>query len=245
MDCVCVFSCARDARLMPVQAAGVRRVLPEAGLVYVVPEGEVGAFPAGALRRYGAQVVPSCWERGRSLCGAEAVQGVLHTLAACGRACGGAVVKLDADSVLLRADWLEGLRSGGCGYVGFECWQGMLPTGACYALSAEGAVRCAEAVTPWRWLGADGSPWLPEDRAVFLTALRVLGDAGAQVMPWDAPGEVSPRVVGFDPVFYGGTRPSRRAVAVHCGEKPQLALYERMGLDRTQQVLRAMRCVMD
>ena len=238
-DCVVCFSCARDAGLMPVHAAAVRRVLPEAGLVYVVPEGDVGAFAEGALRQYGAQLVSSAWERGDGLSGPAAVVGVLETLAACGRVCGGAVVKLDADTVLRSAGWLEVLRSGERGYVGFESFQPMLPTGACYGFSAAGAEAAAAQVNPWRWRG--GTEWLPEDRCVYLAALQA--GVRAEVVPWAA--AEGGRVPGFDPVYFGGSRRfGERAVAVHCGEKPLLELLGKMELDRTAQVLRAMRAVL-
>lgn len=236
-DCVVCFTCGRDARLMPLHAAAVRRVLPDAGLVYVVPEGEAGVFVPGVMRQYGAQLVESVWERGDRLSGPEAVQGILGTLAVCGERCGGAVVKLDADTVLLDVGWLEGLRCG-ARYVGFESWQPMLPTGACYGFSAAGAAAAAEEVQRWRWRG--GTEYLPEDRAVYLTALGVLG-ADAVCVPWCAGGG---RVMGFAPRWFGVAGVPAGTVAVHCGEKPLLAMTGKMGLDRGRQVERAMRRVL-
>lgn len=242
--CIATFTCARDAPLMPIHAAAIRRILPTAGLLYITPEGEQSAFPSGALHQYRAQLITSTWPRGDRLSGAPAIIGILETLAAIARATSLPIIKLDTDTILRRADWLTPIHTGAAHYIGFESWQPSLPTGACYALSPTAAAAMAAAANPWPW--RDSTDHLPEDRTIYLTALRTLGSA-AHLIPWNPPAgqPIPPRVLGFDPIFHRDPEHiPPHAAAIHCAEHPQLHLWQQLNLNRTHQVARAMRAAL-
>lgn len=235
----CCFTCKRDEKLLPLHAAAIRRILPDAPILYVIPAGEEVKIPAGACS------ITSDWARGHNLSGKEAVRGILTTLAHLPAAFAPGtdpeqvvVVKIDADTLLLRADWMEHTVDAGCSrYAAFESWQPMLPSGAMYAMTGGLAARLAAmANSSWPWL--DAPERTPEDRAIYLLSLFAAHPSELTVFPWE---EDSHRILGFSPSFYGDPSPmlSTSICAMHCAEKPMLAELE--PLDRATQVQRAMR----
>lgn len=227
------FACARDEALLPLHYAAIRRITASAPVFYVIPEGESVAIPAGAEK------IESSWERGDRLSGVPAVRGILATIAATAPLVGADTpcVKIDADTVLTSADWLQ-LCKPSSPYVGFESWHPMLPTGACYAITPELAARCLAMTDPWPW--QDEVSRLPEDRTIYLLAMQS-GHGQPRVLPFSG----HFHMLAFSPSWYAepaDLAPGSGVCAVHCGERPQMQRLEALGLDRTTQVSRAMRC---
>lgn len=235
----CCFTCKRDEALLPLHAAAIRRMLPEAPILYVIPAGEEVKIPTGTCS------ITSDWARGHNLSGKDAVRGILTTLAHLPAAFAPGtdpeqvvVVKIDADTLLLRSDWMEHTVDAGCAsYAAFESWQPMLPSGAMYAMTGALAAKLAAmANSSWPWL--DAPERTPEDRAIYLLALLSVHPSELTVFPWEAD---SHRILGFSPSFYGDPSPivAPSICALHCAEKPMLA--ELPDLNRSHQVHRAMR----
>lgn len=222
--------------LLHVHYAAIQRQFPGAPVLYVFDSKDAD----GATVPKGAQMVTSTWERGDRLSGPEAVAGILATLSVTAAATGGPVAKIDADTVLTGSAWADPLLTGQCDYIGFEGWHSMLASGALYAMTQKAAEISLKAITPWPWLTDPSRS--PEDRAIYLTALRAMGPGRVRLVPWSTPGQKTHPTMGWHPAFYSAPEHVHLCTAaLHCGEKPVINPLTDAGVPRHAPVLRAMR----
>lgn len=203
------FTCRRDVDLVPLWAHAVRRLVPEAPLVCAVDRADEDM----PLPRKVTRLVTDFDRRG-NLNGVEAVAGILGCIRLVGEATGLPVVKIDCDTVLAGAAWLEEL--GTRDYVGFEGGHALTATGICYGMTAAGAEKIMRGISPWPW---QTSGKLPEDQTIFALAQMY---TRARLHPW-AGGE---KVLAFMPSHFGQPEVLRKAaVAIHCGQATALEAY--------------------
>lgn len=222
------FTCARDASLVHLWAAAVRRLAPDALLVCAVDQADATmALPRKCLR------VVTTFDRQGNLNGIPAVQGILGTLAAVGEELGAdIVVKMDCDTVLTGASWLRWLEE--VEFLGFEGGVPLTATGICYAVRTTAARRLADAVQPWRWRTTGK---FPEDQTIFSLALL---HTRARLVPW----ETGKMVQAFlPPHFQLPEIPLQACAAVHCGQAEFLAEYGSAST-RAELVKSAMVCLL-
>ena len=222
------FTCARDAGLVHLWAAAVRRLAPDALLVCAVDQADATmALPRKCLR------VVTTFDRQGNLNGIPAVQGILATLAAVGEELGAdVVVKMDCDTVLTGASWLRWLEN--VDFLGFEGGVPLTATGICYAVRTSAARRLADAVKPWRWRTTGK---FPEDQTIFSLALL---HTNGTLIPW----ETGKMVQAFlPPHFTLPDIPLQAGAAVHCGQEEFLAEYGSSS-NRAALIKRAMVCLL-
>lgn len=222
------FTCARDADLVHLWAAAVRRLAPDAMLVCAVDQADASMPLPRKCRR-----VVTTFDRQGNLNGVPAVQGILRTLATVGEELEAeVVVKMDCDTFLTGASWLNWLET--LEYVGFEGGTPLTATGICYAMRTSAVRRLADAVQPWPW---QTKGKMPEDQTIY--SLAMLHTRGI-LCHW-ANGQ---QVQAFLPAHFQMPEiPLQAQVAVHCGQAEFLADYGQKA-DRTALVARAMLCLL-
>ena len=217
------FTCRRDADLVPLWAHSIRRLLPDAPLIAAVDRADEDM----PLPRKVTRLVTDFDRRG-NLNGVEAIAGILGCIRLVGEATGLPVVKIDCDTVLTGAAWLDelGVRD----YVGFEGGHALTSTGICYGMTAAGAAKILQGISPWPW--QTGGKF-PEDQTIYALAQMY---TRARLHPW-AGGE---KVLAFMPSHFGQPEVLRKAaVAIHCGQAQALEAYG-SHLCRTHLVRRMM-----
>lgn len=223
------FTCARDADLVPLWAESVRRLVPAAPL-YCAVDQEDAAMP---LPKKCRRIVTGFDRRG-NLNGITAVAGILATAHAVATATGLPVVKIDCDTVLTGAEWLEAFADPQLDYIGFEGGHPLTASGLCYAFGRRGAEKILRAISPWPWQ-REGK--FPEDQTIC--ALAHL-HANAWLHPWEG----GRHILAFQPQNFGDSRPLAGCdVAVHCGQATTLAAYG-PDLHRAHLVARQMRATL-
>lgn len=222
------FTCARDESLVPLWAAAVRRLAPDALLVCAVDQAEAAmALPRKCLR------VVTTFDRQGNLNGIPVVQGILETLAAVGEELtADVVVKMDSDTVLTGASWLRWLEA--VDFLGFEGGVPLTATGICYAVRTAAARRMADAVQPWGWRTTGK---FPEDQTIFSLALLY---TRATLLPWNHGKMVQ---AFLPPHFHLPEIPLQAGAAVHCGQAEFLAEYGSSS-NRAALIKRAMVCLL-
>lgn len=217
------FTCARDADLVPLWAHSIRRLLPDAPLIAAVDRADEGM----PLPRKVTRLVTDFDRRG-NLNGVEAIAGILASIKLVGQTTGLPVVKMDSDTVLTGAGWLEELATRD--YVGFEGGHALTATGICYGMTEAGADKILRSITPWPWQ-TDGK--FPEDQTIFSLAQMY---TRARLHPWNG----GQHVLAFMTPHFGQAAVLRKAaVAIHCGQAQALAAYG-SHLCRTHLVRRMM-----
>ncbi len=217
------FTCARDADLVPLWAHAIRRILPEALLFCAVDRADADMpLPIKVTR------LVTDFDRRGNLNGVEAIAGILGCIRLVGEATGLPVVKIDCDTVLTGAAWLDelGVRD----YVGFEGGHALTATGICYGMTAAGAAKILQGISPWPW--QTGGKF-PEDQTIYALAQMY---TRARLHPWNG----GQHVLAFMPPHFGQPDVLRKAaVAIHCGQAQALAAYG-SHLCRTHLVRRMM-----
>lgn len=204
------FTCRRDADLVPLWAHSVRRLLPDAPLVAAVDRADADM----PLPRKVTRLVTD-FDRKGNLNGIEAVAGILGCLLQVAEWTGLPVVKMDCDTVLTGASWLDELDF--VDYVGFEGGHALTATGICYAMTEDAARRILRRISPWPWMT---SGKFPEDQTICSLALLYLN--AVRLHPW-AGGQ---KVLAFMPSHFGAPEVLLKAgAAIHCGQANALARY--------------------
>ena len=203
------FTCARDADLVPLWAHSIRRLLPDAPLIAAVDRADEGM----PLPRKVTRLVTD-FDRQGNLNGVEAIAGILASIKLVGQITGLPVVKMDSDTVLTGAGWLEELAVRD--YVGFEGGIALTATGICYGMTAAGAAKILQGISPWPW--QTGGKF-PEDQTIYALAQMY---TRARLHPWGK-GE---HVLAFMPSHFGHPDALRKAgAAIHCGQAQALEAY--------------------
>ncbi len=203
------FTCSRDADLVPLWAHSIRRLLPDAPLIAAVDRADEDM----QLPRKVTRLITD-FDRQGNLNGVEAIAGILASIKLVGQTTGLPVVKMDSDTVLTGAGWLEELAVRD--YVGFEGGIALTATGICYGMTEAGADKILRSITPWPWQ-TDGK--FPEDQTIFSLAQMY---TRARLHPWGK-GE---HVLAFMPSHFGRPDALRKAgVAIHCGQAQALEAY--------------------
>lgn len=204
------FTCSRDASLVHLWAAAVRRLAPDALLVCAVDQADATMALPRKCRR-----IVTTFDRQGNLNGIPAVQGILCTLASVGEEFGAeVVVKMDCDTFLTGASWLRWLEA--VDFLGFEGGVPLTATGICYAVRTAAARRMADAVQTWRWRTTGK---FPEDQTIFSLSMMHTNSA---LVPWSN----GAMVQAFLPThFHLPEIPLQAGAAVHCGQAEFLAEY--------------------
>lgn len=217
------FTCARDADLVPLWAHAIRRFCPEAPLIAAVDRADATMPLPRKVTRFVTD-----FDRQGNLNGVEAIAGILGSILEVAEATGLPVVKIDSDTVLSGAAWLQELAL--VDYVGFEGGIPLHASGMCYALTRSGVEKILRGISPWPWQ-TNGK--LPEDQTICTLALM---HARARIHPWHG----GDHVLAFMPSHFGDPTALRKAqAAIHCGQANALDKYP--GLDRSHLVARMMR----
>jgi len=223
------FTCRRDADLLPLWAAGIRRVDPSATLVAAVDEADRDMpLPSGVHR------LATNFDRGGNLNGLACCTGIVATCLHLATLTGSPVCKIDSDTILLGDDWLSPMIAGNYDYIGYEGCIPLCASGLCYAITAPGARILLRELENWRWSRNN----LPEDRTISRLAIMLLRDR-ALLVPWGR-GE---HIISFTAACYGTpTAITAADVAVHCAQDTLIAGYG--SAPRTAITRRAMRHVL-
>lgn len=229
MSVFVTFTCARDADLLQIWAAGIRKIDPTADLVAAIDAAdEKMPLPSGV------KPLITQFERGGNLNGLGCVTGIVATIGGLAGLSGQPVVKIDSDTILCGRDWLRPVEDGQLDFIGFEGMFPMTASGLCYALTANGANTLLRVLSHWPWTTGN----MAEDRIISHMATMYLG-ARSRIVPWGQ-GEhvrsITPQAFG-EPQKILGT-----SVAIHCAQEQTLAAYGTA--PRTALVRRAMRHVL-
>lgn len=204
------FTCARDADLLPLWAEAIQRAAPGAPMFAAVDAADADMQLPADVRR-----LVTSFPRNGTLNGQDAVLGILSTINEVAHATSLPVVKIDSDTLLAGAQWLEYLTSHDLDAVFFEGGYTTTATGICYAIAPRMAEALVKLNRRWPWLPSDRCP---EDRTIcHLATLAAAGSATlrAALLPWDS----ARYVLAFRADQFHRPLPLYiPAAAVHCGQ---------------------------
>lgn len=221
----CIFTYSEDEELVQLCVQRLREA-DRAAVVYLADDARA------PMRRVpnGCHRVATRFPRGGSLNGMGAVLGVLDSLCWCMQHAGASsIVKLDADTMLCRVEWLQ--EHPEAEYLACEKLEAFRPAGNCYRITCEAARAALEYLQGRQRDGMTNPGWYwPEDRTIF-DALRMV-NRRCELVPYSL--RLSQGMGDTIPL------PAQLATAsvIHCGEPVKDASAAMVRASRPHVLLR-------
>ena len=229
------FTCKRDEALLPLHYAAIMKADPLAEVYYQVEDKDSDIrIPEGSY------LLPASWQHNGNLCGLEALKGMLHTYKLVADNTNRAVVKIDADTILLSKGWLNIVGSGKADMVGYAPMTNYYCKGTIYALSKQGinaVIEQLQSGTYWEC----NSPRIEDGVISMLAAIGTDKDRVKILQP-KMPDNSIVLYTAFTHGFYSNPDALKRVrCVVDCGDPALINIYLSAHLDTIEAKKRAMR----
>ena len=230
------FTCKRDEPLLPLHYAAIMRADPSAEVYYQVEQAEADSI----VIPEGAYLLPAQWSHNGNLCGLDALKGILHTYKLVADNTGRAVVKIDADTVLVSKGWLRIVGEGKADLVGYAPATTLYCKGTAYAISKQGinaVIEQLQSGTYW-----ECSSNRIEDGVISMLCAIGTDKNRVRILQAKMPDNSIVLYTAFTHAFYSQPDALKRVKAVvDCGDPKLMNLYRAARLDTVEGKRRAMR----
>lgn len=221
------FTCKRDEPLLPIHYKQIRTVC-DYPVYYLVDEQEIGGmhFPNGSIP------MATDFNRNGNLIGKDALQGIIASFIAIGTD----IIKIDSDTMLMSIDWIIDEAA----MQGFSPASSFTIHGSCYYIQQETVRKIREFITSYY---DDLNNNRCEDATITQLA-NLVSNPYQVLIQSPIKGSVINSCCFNRKMFnYPQTIHQVRNI-INCGDRSYYEDYEIAGLDRTTQILRAMKFVL-